>query len=55
MMLPRFENDIDQLKSFYDVVTDKELIEAMNRHIAKLQDKLGMLMPHEPAVQQVRT
>jgi hypothetical protein len=53
-MVPRFESDIDQLKSFYNVETDKELIEAMNHHIAKLQAKLGMLMPPEPALNKVR-
>jgi hypothetical protein len=54
MDAPRFDNDIEQLKAFYDVTTEQALIEAMNRHIARLQDKLGSLLPPEPAVRQVR-
>lgn len=54
MDYPRFDNDIEQLKAFYDVTTEQALIEAMNRHIARLQDKLGSLLPPEPAVRQVR-
>ena len=54
MTPPRFDNDIEQLKSFYDATTERELIEAMNRHITRLQSKLGQLMPPEPAVRQVR-
>lgn len=52
--MARFENDIEQLKAFYGVDSERELIEAMNRHIERLQNKLGELMPPEPAVRQVR-
>ena len=52
--MARFENDIGLLKAFYGVRTEQELIEAMNRHIERLQDKLSSLMRDEPAVRQVR-
>ncbi len=55
MDAPRFDNDIEQLKAFYDVATEQALIEAMNRHIKRLQDKLSALLPPEPAVRHVRT
>lgn len=52
--MPQFDNDIEQLKSFYDVTNEQDLIVAMNKHIVKLQNKLGQLSPPEPAVRQVR-
>ena len=52
--MPRFDNDIEQLKSFYDVTNEQDLIVAMNKHIVKLQNKIGQLLPPEPAVRQVR-
>lgn len=54
MKMPRLDNDIDQLKSFYDVTNEHDLIVAMNKHIVRLQDKLSQLLPPEPAVRQVR-
>lgn len=54
MTPPRFNNDIEQLKSFYGVTTEQELIEAMDKHIARLQNKLRQLMPPEPAIRHVR-
>ena len=39
----RFENDVEQLKAFYDVSTELELIEAMSQHIERLQNKLSAL------------
>ena len=53
-MTQRFENDIEQLMKFYDVETEQDLIEAMNRHIERLQNKLRALLPPEPAVRRVR-
>ena len=52
--MPRFDNDIEQLKSFYDVTNEKDLIVAMDKHIARLQNKIRQLLPPEPAVRQVR-
>jgi len=54
MDMPRFDNDIEQLKSFYDVTNEQDLIVAMSKHIVKLQNKLGQLLPPDPAVRQVR-
>ena len=53
-MTQRFENDVEQLKAFYDVSTELELIEAMSQHIERLQNKLRALLPPEPAVRWVR-
>ena len=36
MDAPRFDNDIEQLKAFYDVTTEQALIEAMDRHMVRL-------------------
>ena len=52
--MPRFDNDIEQLKSFYDVTNEKDLIVAMDKHIVRLQNKIRQLLPPEPAVRQVR-
>src|SRR5574343_1953345 len=52
--IPRFDNDIEQLKSFYDVTNEHDLIVAMDKHIVRLQNKIRQLLPPEPAVRQVR-
>jgi hypothetical protein len=52
--MPQFDNDIEQLKSFYDVTNEQDLIVAMDKHIVRLQNKIRQLLPPEPAVRHVR-
>ena len=48
------DKEIEQLKAFYNVQTDRELIEAMDSHLTKLQSKLWAMQSDEPAIRQVR-
>lgn len=46
--------EIETLKKFYSVETERELIESMDHHIGKLQAKLQELVKPEPAYSRVR-
>ena len=48
------QSQIDTLKKFYAVETDRELIERQDLHIAKLQATVARLSPPEPAYRPVR-
>ena len=48
------DKEIEQLKAFYNVQTDRELIEAMDSHLTKLKSKLWAMQSDEPAIRQVR-
>lgn len=50
MSTPITDSDVEWLKIFYSVDTDRELIAAMDRHIEKLQEKLRRLSPPQFAV-----
>jgi hypothetical protein len=48
------DSDIQRLKDFYNVQTERQLISAQDYHIRKLQRRVKELEPPEPAYRPVR-